>query len=67
MIFQSTPHLTPACALTRFEFGGTIIAAGALIFGQFLSDGRFNLRISVLGLCIFIVFIISSFHLSKNH
>jgi len=35
------------------------IAAGALIFGQFLSDGRFNLRISV--------FIISSFHLSKNH
>ena len=43
------------------------IGAGALIFGQFLSEERFNWNLAILAISIFIAGFLSSYILLKNN
>ncbi len=47
-------------------FDLTNIGAGALLFGQFLSDKRFSWTATVLGLILIIVGYLTSYYLIKK-
>ncbi len=45
---------------------GANLAAGAMIFGQFVADRHFSFRVAILGLAIWLFFVFCAIRLSKE-